>query len=207
MKQLLLITSLFFTISVFGQTNSSCKVIQFLHKDSIASESKLTAVYHPRGFYLVKNGVYDFVIGGKKYFQSILLNVNEDTFSISTKWETKENTEQIFDTLNFSINQDIQIRMLSIHNRVGGIPTTTKLKDYVVSIKESSEYCELKYNEIVIKNVKYLGHYYFTQIGFKTIKMIKGKPYLCEKRGDYLMWANGRVDYVEQDGAYVLRRK
>jgi len=207
MKHCVLIILLFFTVSVFGQTNCSCKIIQFLHKDSISSENKLTPVYHLRGFYLVKNGVYDFVIDGKKYFQSILLYINQNTFSISTKWETKEDVEQINDTLIFSINQDIQVRMVSIHNRVGGLPTTTKLKDYIVSIKDNNEYCELKHSEIISGNTKYLGHYYFTLYGFKSIKMIKGKPYLCEKRGDYLMWANGRVDYVEQDGAYVLRRK
>jgi len=182
-------------------------VIQFLHKDSISSENKLTTLYHPRGFYLVKNGVYDFVIDGKKYFQSILLDVNHDTFSISTKWETKEDFEQIHDTLVFSINQDVQIRRVSIHNRVGGLVSTTKLKDYIVSIKDNSEYCELKHSEIIIGNTKYLGHHYFTEYGFKSIKMLKGKPYLCEKKGDYLMLGNGKAIFVERDGAYILRRK
>ena len=207
MKHSILIILLISTLTVFGQTESSCKVIQFLHKDSISSESKLTPVYHPRGFFLVKNGVYDFVIGGKKYFQSILLDINHNTFSISTKWETKIDSEQVFDTLTFSINIDIQIRKISIHNRVGGIPTTTKLKDYIVSIKENNEYCELKYSEIISENTKYLGHYYFTLYGFKSIKMVKGKPYLCERKGDFLRWEDGRTIYVEQDGEYVLRRK
>ena len=210
MKYKFLITLLIFTIPVFGQTNISCKVIQFLHKDSISSESKLTPQYHPRGFYLVKNGVYDFVIDGKKHFQSILLDINHNTFSISTKWETKEDFEQIFDTLTFSINQSIQIRMVSIHNKVGGLPSTTKLKDYLVSIQDNSECCELSHIEIVIENNKYLGHYYFTELGFKSIKMLKGKPYLCEKKGDWLKWEKGGiiyVEYVENDGAYILRRK
>ena len=123
MKHCILIILLIVSVPVFGQTESSCKVIQFLHKDSIHSESKLTPVYNPRGFYLLKNGVYDFVIDGKKYFQSVLLDVNDDTFSIATKWETKEDFEQIFDTLTFSINQSVQIRKVSIHNRVGGIQT------------------------------------------------------------------------------------
>jgi len=207
MKHSILIILLIITVPVFGQTENSCKVIQFLHKDSISSESKLTPVYNHRGFFLVKNGVYDFVIGGKKYFQSILLDINHNTFSISTKWETKEDLEQVFDTLTFSINQSIQIRKVSIHNRVGGIPITTKLKDYIVSIKENNEYCELKYSEIINGNTKFLGHYYFTLYGFKSIKMIKGKPYLCESKGDFLRWENGRIIYVEQDGEYVLRRK
>lgn len=207
MKHCILIILLVITVPVFGQTGSSGKVIQFLHKDSIASESKLTPVYHPRGFFLVKNGVYDFVIDRKKHFQSILLDIDPNTFSISTKWETKTDSEQVFDTLTFSINQDIQIRKVSIHNRVGGIPTTTKLKDYIVSIKNNDEYGELNYSEIVRGNTKYLGHYSFTLYGFKSIKMINGKPYLCENKGDLLILENGKTIYVEKDGEYLLRRK
>jgi hypothetical protein len=37
--------------------------------------------------------------------------------------------------------------------------------------------------------------------------MIKGKPYLVEKEGDFIMWESGRTIVVERDGAYILRRR
>ena len=208
MKYNFLFCLLISAIPILAQTDRPCRVIQFLHKDSMSSENKLNAIYHPRGFYLLKNGVYDFIIDRRKYFQSILLEISQDSFSISTRWETKENAEQIYDTLIFSINQNIQIRMLRFHNGIGNFPIRTRVRDYIVSIKERNrEYCELEHHEIIFEGNRYLGRYHFTQFGFRRIKMLRGRPYLVEKKGDHMVFEDGRVVFVERDRAFRLRRR
>ena len=142
------------------------------------------------GRLLLTNGVYDFVIDGKKYFQSILLKVDKDKFYISNNWESTSDQEKITDTLMFSINKEIQIRMISINNGVGGLPFKTKAQDYQISIVPNDKYCRLKNVKITSKNQTYIGHFYFTAIGLKEIKIVKGKPYLVEERGEYIMRRN-----------------
>jgi hypothetical protein len=165
-------------------------MIRFQHKEYLDSTIQLTPEYHPKGFYLLTNGVYDFVIEGKKYFQSILLKVDKDKFYISPNWESTSEVEKIADTLTFSINQKIQIRMVSINDGVGGLPFKTKIQDYLVSIVSNDKYCRLKSVKIISKNQSYIGHFYFTAIGLKEIKIVKGKPYLVEERGEFVMRRN-----------------
>lgn len=181
-----------FSIQSFGQDvkENDCNVIQFRHKEYLDSTIQLTPEYHPRGFYLLTNGVYDFVIDEKKYFQSILLKVSKDKFYISNNWESTSEGEIINDTLAFSINREIQIRMVSINNGVGGLPSKTRAQDYCVSILSNEKYCTLKSVRIASKNQIYIGHFYFTAIGLKGIKIVKGKPYLVEERGEYIMRRN-----------------
>jgi len=192
MKRLLQLLLLTLTIQAYGQniTENHCNVIQFRHKDYLDSILNITPQYHPRGFYLLTNGVYDFVIDGKKYFQSILLKVDKDKFYISNNWESTSDQEKITDTLMFSINKEIQIRMVSINNGVGGLPFKTKAQDYQISIVPNDKYCRLKNVKITSKNQTYIGHFYFTAIGLKEIKIVKGKPYLVEERGEYIMRRN-----------------
>lgn len=192
MKRLIQVLLTTFSFNAYGQnvTENNCNIIQFQHKDYVDSTLKLTPEYHPKGFYLLTNGVYDFVIDGEKYFQSILLKVDKDKFYISTNWESTSEQEKITDTLMFSINQEIQIRMVSINNGVGGLPFKTKTKNYKISILHNDKYCRLKSVKITSKNQTYIGHFYFTSVGLKEIKIVKGKPYLVEERGEYIMRRN-----------------
>jgi hypothetical protein len=40
------------------------------------------------------------------------------------------------------------------------------------------------------KGKKYFGHYYFTEIGFKKIKIVNETPFLCEKNGEFILRRN-----------------
>lgn len=168
----------------------TCYSIQFKKKALLDSVVNITPEYNPKGFYLVNNGVYDFVIDGKKYFQSILLKIEKDKFYIAKDWESGKEEEKIIDTLGFSIDQKIQIRMVSINNGIGGLPFRTKIEDYIVSTVLADQYCKLKHVKINSKESTYLGHFYFTAYGLKEIKMVKGKPYFVEPRGEYIMRRN-----------------
>lgn len=192
MKRFLQILLLTFSIQTFGQDakENDCNIIRFQHKEYLDSTIQLTPEYHPKGFYLLTNGVYDFVIEGKKYFQSILLKVDKDKFHISPNWESTSEIEKITDTLTFSINQEIQIRMVSINHGVGGLPFKTKIQDYLVSILSNDKYCRLNSVKMTSKNQSYIGHFYFTAVGLKEIKIVKGKPYLVEERGEFVMRRN-----------------
>jgi hypothetical protein len=69
MKRTLLFFHLFFSTYLYGQkenTDSTCYVIQFVDKKVQENNPNITPEYNPKGFYLVKNGVYDFVIDEKK---------------------------------------------------------------------------------------------------------------------------------------------
>jgi len=185
MKLLFVALALFTTLQVFGQNEKPCMVIQFLHEDSLLSKPNLTTSYQPAGFYLVPNGVYDFIIDGKKYFQAILLAVDNKGFSISTNWETNGKTEIVKDTLSFLIDQKIQLRMISMDDGVGGLPVKTK--NYIVSVTFNDDYCNFGPIEISEKGNKVLGHVYFTAAGLKAIKIVDGKAYLCEKGKEYAL--------------------
>jgi hypothetical protein len=172
----------------FGQVDkSTCKVIQFLHKDSLSSESKILPVYHPRGFMIIKNGVYDFVINGKKYYQALVINIDSSKLYISQNWEFNGDFETIKDTLSFLINQELKVRLVSIDKGFGGLPYKVNNKDYLITVTETDKYCQLKNAVITTGKEIVQGHYYFTAYGLKNIKIIKGKPYLCEDTGEYIL--------------------
>lgn len=43
-----------------------CFVIQFLNRKSVVPDTAILPVYQEHGFQIIENGVYDFVIDGKK---------------------------------------------------------------------------------------------------------------------------------------------
>lgn len=193
MKTIIIILTFIYTFSFYGQDkeiDKDCRIIQFVNKDSISTTSKLTPIYNKRGFYLVTNGVYDFVIDGKKYFQSVLLKIENDKFYISKNWQSNEQNEIISDSIAISINQEIQIRMVSIDNGVGNMPTRTNLKKYNVTIIPTDKYCRLENVEIVSTGKKHLGHYYFTEKGLKKLKIVNETPFLCEENGEFILRRN-----------------
>ena len=193
MKTIIIVLTFICSFSFYGQNkeiDKDCRIIQFVNKDSINSISKLTPIYNKRGFYLVTNGVYDFVIDGKKYFQSILLKIENDKFYISKNWQSNEQSETISDSIAISINQEIQIRTVSIDKGVGNMPTRTNLKKYNVAIIPTDKYCRFENVEILSKGKKHLGHYYFTEIGFKKLKIVNETPFLCEENGEFILRRN-----------------
>ena len=193
MKQIMIYFLLILSAHSYGQEksiDSNCYVIQFINKQAQETVMNITPEYQPKGFYLLRNGVYDFIIDGKKYFQSILLRVDSDGFQISKNWESTNSGEKILDSIKFSIRQNIQIRLVSINNGVGGLPFRTKTSDYNVSIIPTDKYCMLKDVKIKSKDQTYFGHFYFTYYGLKEIKMVKRKPYLVEPSGEYIMRRN-----------------
>lgn len=192
MKKTISILIFLLSVSLSGQNieiGKDCRVIQFTNKDFINSISKIDPIYNKKGFILVTNGVYDFIIDGKKYFQSILLKIEKDKFYISKNWETKENNEIISDSIAISINQEIRIRTISIDKGVGNIPSRTNPKNYIVSIV-ASDHCKFQNAEIVSKGNKYFGHYYFTELGLKKLKIVDKKALLCEVNGEFLLRRN-----------------
>ena len=192
MKYLFIFMTLVLSISAKGQSASdtTCYVIEFRNKNILDSAIAISPLYQPKGFYLVNNGVYDLIIDGKKYFQSILLKVEKDHFYIAQNWESEREGEQVIDTLKFSIRQKIQLRLVTINNGVGGLPFRTKMDDYVVSTLPAKEYCKLKHVKMNTRGNVYLGHFYFTAYGFKEIKMVKGKAFLVEPNGEYIIRRN-----------------
>ena len=162
-------------------------IIQFKHKNMTVLESMILPTYQEHGFYIAKNGVYDFVINEEKYFQTVVLDIKENGFYIAKDWGFENGVQKIADTTFVNIDSDLQIRLLSTNNGVGGIPTKTKKDDYDIQIKKTNKYCRFKNAEFMSKDGESIGHYYFTQYGLKNLKMKKGKPYLCEMTGDYVL--------------------
>ncbi len=172
---------LFITCVINAQNQKSdWKIIRFTHKDSINNESKITPIYNKRGFDLIQNGVYDFIIDGKKHFQSILLKIEDDKFYISENWESNETKAKILDSIEVNINQNIQIRLLSIKDGIGELPFRTKTDDYKLTILPSKKYSYMQNTEVIFNDKKKWGYYYFTKIGFKKLIIVNNTPYLCE---------------------------
>jgi hypothetical protein len=162
-------------------------IIMFRKRNMTVLESMILPTYQEHGFYIIKNGVYDFVVNGKKYFQAVVLDVNEDGFLISKDWNFDNGVQIMTDSTFINIKSNIQIRLLSINNGVGGFPTRTKNGDYDIQILKSDKYCKFVNAEFMSKDGKSIGKYYFTQYGLKNLKMKNGKPYLCEETGDYAL--------------------
>lgn len=162
-------------------------VVRFKNKKMTVLNSMILPTYQELGFYIVKNGVYDFVVDGKKYFQSVVLDINENGFLISKNWDFDNGIQKTTDSTFINISSNIQIRLLSMNNGVGNMPTRTKLEDYDIQIIKTDKYCQFINNEFISKEGKSIGHYYFTEYGLKNLKMKKGTTYLCEKTGDYIV--------------------
>lgn len=162
-------------------------IIQFKHKNMSVLESMILPTYQEHGFFIVKNGVYDFIVNGKKYFQTLVLDITENGFYISQDWDFINGIEKISDSTFINIDAGLQIRLLSINNGVGGIPTKTKKEDYAIQIKKTDKYCRFQDARFRSKDGESIGHYYFTQYGLKNLTKKKGKPYMCEKTGDYAL--------------------
>jgi len=184
---ILIIHLLNFYELAIGQTNmnnsSECYKIQFVLKNSSPSDSTLVPIFQEHGFHLIEDGVYDFIINGKKYFQSYLYKISNSRFSISQNWTIKNNNVKLADTLVFSSNEMIEIRLLTINNGVGGLPFTVG-RNYNVNFIKSDKLCKMQYANIDTDK-EFDGLFYFTGYGWKKIKMKKGKPYLCEVTGQY----------------------
>ncbi|MEN8250517.1 MAG: hypothetical protein ABFS32_16405 [Bacteroidota bacterium] len=161
--------------------------IQFKRKGITVLNSMILPTYQAHGFLLAKNGVYDFVINGKKYFQSVILDITNNGFVISKDWNVDNGTPTTLDSIFFDIKSKIQIRLLSIHNGVGGLPTKTKVDDYDIEIIRTSNYCQFDDAEFTSTKGSTVGLYYFTAYGMKNLTMRKGKPYICEQTGDYVL--------------------
>ena len=107
MKQIIVL--LFLMLSIFniviGQSDknysSTCYKIQFEHKDSVITDSIIIPFYNSRGFQIIENGVYDFIIDRKKYYQSLLLKIDKSGYWISQNWEFINNNQIVKDTLYF----------------------------------------------------------------------------------------------------------
>ena len=162
-----------------------CYVIQFLQKNTVVPDSAILPVYQKQGFQIVENGVYDFVIDGKKYFQSLVIKIDNSGFRISQNWEFVDINEVVKDTVNFSSSQDIKIRLVSIDKGRGGLPFSVGGKDYSITFIRSKKYCRVKNAVITTGKEIVQGHFYFTDYGWKKIKIVKGKPYLCDESGEF----------------------
>jgi hypothetical protein len=165
----------------------NCYKIQFVHKDSVFVDSLIIPVYQTRGFQIIENGVYDLIIDGDKYFQSLVLSIDSSGFWISKNWDFKGYNQVIKDSVFFSTDHELEVRIVSIDKGVGGLPFSVGNKKYNIKIIQSKEYCRSKNAFIKIGKEITLGHYYFTAYGWKIIRMKKGKPYLRETSGEYLL--------------------
>jgi hypothetical protein len=186
LKSLLTLFFLFWGFFIIAQNDKSieksCLVIQYISKDadSSALADKISTNYHPQGFILSENCVYDFIIDDNTYLYSILHKIENDKFSIIRDWDCEINSNTKPDTLQFSINQKIDLRVLIIENGIGGLPKKIKSKKYKTSIIQSQKYCEIENTEVFKKDITYKGHFYFTGYGLKKIIIVDGRPYLYE---------------------------
>jgi len=143
----------------------------------------LTPKYHPNGFYLLKNGIYDFMINNKKYYFSRIINIEFDKFQIE-KYYTKKDKVRC-DTITVQLKvDDIRIRPSSLHNGIAGLSKSMKSNRYHLKIVPKTILCEIPEAKICEDKecLKYTsGYQYFTQIEWKPIYQEKGKQYLIDR--------------------------
>jgi len=63
--------------------DSSCFALQVINKTKTVDTSLITPFYNSDGLYIIQNGVYNFVVGGKKYFYYRVNNISSDSVYIS----------------------------------------------------------------------------------------------------------------------------
>ena len=121
---------------------SDCYKIQFSLKNQPNPHSAIIPLYQKHGFQLVENGVYDFIINGKKYFQCLLTQIDSLNFSITRNWFFENGTLITKDILIFSFADNITLRLLTINNGIGGLPFKVG-KDYKIDFLKSNYHCKM----------------------------------------------------------------
>lgn len=86
---------------------------------AIPPDSAILPVYQKHGFQIIENGVYDFVIDRNKYFQSLVIQIDSSSFSISQDWSFENGKKILPDTIKFSSTQEINIRMVTVILKTG----------------------------------------------------------------------------------------
>ena len=132
MKNLLILFLISLSITSYSQTDS-CEVI-LVKKLKPTSKRLVTENYHPDGFLLVKNAIYNFTISGKTYKMYRIKDIQQDTFKIvSAADSTPEHT--------FLISDLEKLTLFSLDNGVYGMPIKITRKKYDFSIIKIDSIC------------------------------------------------------------------
>ncbi len=171
MKKLaLIITSIFLTLSIFGQNNkSSCYALRVANKKYLSDTLLLQPKLYLQGFYVVTNGVYDFEINGKLFNHQRVLKITKDSIITTYAFDT-------IPSLKFTTSDKICILLFQCYDGRCGFPNYTRINDkkYQFEILQTDTYCALKDLEICSNSdcdIKYSGYQYLT--GFDLLPIYR----------------------------------
>jgi hypothetical protein len=164
----------------FGcSTDSFCYVLQVLSKTKIVDTSKITPFYSSDGLYLLQNGVYNFIVSGKKYFYYRIHNITSDSIYISYAFDTTT-------IIAFSPKQIINIKFYSLNDGLVGWPHENLSRDYYsFIIVKQNKFCSIKKEKICIDNdcnkfVISNSQYMTSGFGWKPMYINEGNGYLLD---------------------------
>jgi hypothetical protein len=176
-KIALIITCIFLTLSIFGQNNNStCYALRVANKKYLSDTSLLQPKLYLEGFYVLTNGVYDFVINGKLYDHQRVLKITKDSIITTYAFDT-------IPSLEFTTRDKICIMLFQCYDGRCGFPNYTKVNDrkYQFEIIQVDTYCSLKAIEICFNSdydIKYSAYQYLTGTDLLPIYRKDGEDFV-----------------------------
>ena len=167
--------------------DSSCFALQVINKTKSENSSSINPFYSPEGLYIIKNGVYNFVIRGKTYFYYRVNNITSDSIYISYAFDSAT-------VIAFSPHQQLGIKFFSLDNgRVGWPNEKLSSDNYLFTIVKQSKFCSIKSEKICLENdctKSVISNYQYMTSGFgwKPLYLDGGYGYMLDKNIRHVLY-------------------
>ena len=168
-------------------SDSSCFALLVLTKTTSIDTSKITPFYSTDGLFLLQNGVYNFIVKGKKYFYYRINHVTADSIYISYVFDSTT-------VIAFSPKQEIKIKFYSLNNGLVGWPHENITSDkYSFTIVKQKKFCSVKSEKICFDNdcsKSVISNYQYMTSGFgwKPFYIYEGNGYLLDNNIRQLLY-------------------
>jgi hypothetical protein len=165
--------------------------LRVTRKKSIKDTTLLTPEYHPNGFFVLQNGVYDFRVMGHKYFFYRVLSITPDSINICPAFDNSKR-------IALNLNRDIAIRILTLDDGLAGMPILIRKSEYYFDIVSQKQYCQVHESKICVDSScsrSVSGYQYFTA-GYgcwKALYKEGGKTYIIDNPNPFALANNRRL--------------
>jgi hypothetical protein len=148
----------------FGQNEprhegGDCFALRLSRKKNVRDTALFTANYNRKGFYVLKNGVYDFRVSSHQYFFHRVLSITRDSILICPAFDSTK-------SFSFPVSSDFYIRLLSFDDDgLAGFNEIISRWDYFFDVVPQKQYCQIQHSKICLDSNcsrSISGYYYFT---------------------------------------------
>lgn len=169
------------------EPGSFCYALQITNKAKNIDSTILTPFFNKAGLFIIKNGVYNFIINRKKFLNFRVNQITKDSVYISYAFDSTK-------VIAFSPSQEIILKFYSLNDgRVGWPHEIISSKIYLFKIVRETKYCSLKSEKICLdsecKNEVISYYQYMTSgYGWKPLYVDNGYGYMLDNNIRHLIY-------------------